>query len=210
MAGKISTMTLAEELSEDGFVEVIQKDDAEQYTNRRLPLALLKGQSGETGSPGERGPRGPQGVPGETGTRGPIGNPGPKGDPGETGPQGPQGEPGEASVIPGPIGETGPVGDRGPQGIQGPEGPQGIQGPQGPQGEDGLAGTTVFRELTDVGFTDPQDGDLVQFQNGTWRNVSLDSILQALPNPPAFDVNSILTSDDGVLIGADGNVLVYD
>lgn len=204
MTGKISTMTLAEGLSENGFVEVIQKDETEQYVNRKLPLMLLKGEPGPPGALGERGPRGPQGVPGETGPRGPVGNPGAKG---EVGPRGPKGDVGEASVIPGPIGETGPSGDRGPQG---PAGPQGTKGDVGPAGDTGPAGTTVFGELTGVGLTDPQDGDLVQFQNGAWRNVSLDSAIQDLPNSPAFDVNSILTSDEGVLIGDDGNVLVYD
>lgn len=135
---KISELPLAEALSGDEFIPIVQ-DGVTKKTSTTSVLA------------GPPGPQGIQGVDGPPGTQGP---PGPQGDQGPTGLTGAQG----------PIGPTGP---QGPQGLTGSQGPQGIQGPQGPEGPEGPTGPTgripTVQSVTSAATVTPTfDDDLVK------------------------------------------------
>ena len=124
----------------------VLKTEGGVTTAHRIDIALLKGETGATGSQGPKGETGTTGQQGPKGDTGATGPQGPKGDTGATGSQGPRGDTG-AIGSQGPKGETGEVGLQGPKGdagatgSQGPKGETGETGPQGPKGDTGATGS---------------------------------------------------------------------
>jgi len=183
---KITQLDPAGPLKGDEYVEVIQKDETGNYTNRRLDVFTLQ-VSGPKGDAGADGPPGPQGMMGEPGESGVVGDTGPLGD---TGPQGPAGYDGADGAV-GPQGETGPAG---------PPGPAGEAGTGGVGGMIGVIHTagTQRHLFTDAHYTYMANGLKKYLPEQTWN-----------PDGSFVDPNTEATFNSNVAAAFDDQLVHY-